>query len=251
MSAANPEPSASLLKHVAIIMDGNGRWAMQRRRPRAFGHQAGLKAVRKVIEAAVDNRVEFLTLFAFSSENWGRPQDEVSRLMQLFMTSLDKEVKRLHENGVKLRFIGDASRFPESMQAKMQKAEQLTSGNERLCVTVALNYGGYWDICQAARRACEDASPEMSLDAIFSPENIDRHLALRPVPPPDLLIRSGGDQRISNFLLWDIAYSELYFTQTLWPDFGKEEFSRAVKDYYKRQRRFGLTGQQVVSGVSS
>ncbi len=232
-------------QHVAIIMDGNGRWANQRNRPRVFGHSAGLKSLKKVIEACVSHRVLHLTLFAFSSENWGRPAGEVSRLMGLFMSALDKEVTALHDKGVKLRFIGDLDRFSSSLKKKMHQAEHKTAENQKLYVNFAVNYGGYWDICQAAKKLLERVQEgHLSVDEI-TPGDLSELMSLRPDPPPDLLIRSGGEQRISNFLLWDIAYSELYFTDTLWPDFNEQDFSDALVSYAARQRRFGLTGHQV------
>jgi undecaprenyl diphosphate synthase len=228
--------------HVAIVMDGNGRWAKRRRRPRSFGHQAGVKALRNTVKYCGRLGVAELTVFAFSSENWNRPQQEVSRLMELFMRALDKETRELHENGVRLRFIGDLGAFAPELQEKIRQAEQLTRDNDRMMLNVAVSYGGRWDIVQATRRIAQKA-----VDGHIQPEQIDdtlfaTHLSLGS--DPDLFIRTGGEMRISNFLLWHSAYTELYFSPALWPDFGPQEMDEAIVAYRSRERRFGLTGEQ-------
>ncbi len=232
-------------RHVAIIMDGNGRWAQRRGLPRTEGHRAGLKAVRKTIEQAAKRGVEILTLFAFSSENWRRPYTEVQTLLQLFQQALTRELPQLKENGIRLRIIGDRRRFSASLQEAIARAEEETKEGERLTLVVAASYGGRWDIVQAARRMAEQVaagalSPDQISEALF-----ERHLALAEFPEPDLFIRTGGEQRISNFLLWDLAYTELYFTETLWPDFDEKEFDRALEAFARRERRFGYTSEQL------
>lgn len=223
--------------HVAIIMDGNGRWARRRHRPRHAGHQAGVKSTRAVIEAAVRHGVRALTLFAFSSENWRRPPTEVSRLMELFVSTLGAEVQKLNENGVRLAFIGDRSAFSAKLQREMEKAMTLTADNTRLDLNVAVNYGGRWEIVNAARELAQRvAAGEITPDAIDD-DAFATHLA--DMTEPDLFIRTGGDQRLSNFLLWHLAYTELYFTNTLWPDFGPADFDAALAAYAGRERRFG------------
>jgi undecaprenyl diphosphate synthase len=231
--------------HIAIIMDGNGRWAKKRNRPRSMGHQAGLKALRTCIEQCVYLGVKTLTVFAFSSENWKRPAGEVSRLMELFLRALNKEVNELHQNGMGIRFIGDKSAFKPAIQEKMEEAEILTTDNTRMLLNIAVNYGGRWDITQAAR-SCARAVAAGKLKA----EDIDearfsQFLALAGSGDPDLFIRTGGEMRISNFLLWQAAYTEFYFTGTLWPDFDKAELDKAVLAFQSRERRFGQTSEQV------
>ncbi|MCB1887016.1 MAG: di-trans,poly-cis-decaprenylcistransferase [Rhodocyclaceae bacterium] len=232
-------------RHVAIIMDGNGRWARRRMMPRVAGHARGVESVRAVIRACIDQGVEFLTLFAFSSENWRRPADEVSFLMQLFLKSLQKELDRLHENGIRFRVIGDLERFDASLVQLIREAEARTAGNERLTLTIAANYGGRWDIMQAMERMLA-AEPERRSG--FSEEALSAHLTLAYAPEPDLFIRTGGEQRISNFLLWQLAYTELYFTETLWPDFDEQALGEAIRSYRKRERRFGRTSEQLKGG---
>ncbi|MBK1720925.1 isoprenyl transferase [Thiocystis violacea] len=231
--------------HVAIIMDGNGRWAKQRGLPRTAGHREGVKSVRAVVEESVRRGVETLTLFAFSSENWQRPRTEVNILMELFVSALRNEVKRLHENQVRLRIIGERSAFPEKLQHRIAEAEALTADNNRLNLQVAANYGGRWDIVQAARRMLADVQagrlqPEAIDEQVFA-----EHLSFPDLPEPDLFIRTGGEQRLSNFVLWQSAYAELYFTDTLWPAFNESAYGLALDDYARRQRRFGRTGEQV------
>ena len=226
-------------------MDGNGRWARQRGRPRTAGHREGVKSVRAVVEESVRRGVETLTLFAFSSENWRRPRTEVNILMELFMTALRSEVRRLNENGVCLRVIGERGAFPEKLQQRIAEAEALTADNTRLNLQVAANYGGRWDITQAARRLAVEVQ-----SGRLDPSQIDEHLlaerlSFPDLPEPDLFIRTGGEQRLSNFVLWQSAYSELYFSDVLWPDFDAAAYGQALDDYARRQRRFGLTGDQV------
>jgi undecaprenyl diphosphate synthase len=231
-------------RHIAIIMDGNGRWANQRFLPRVAGHSKGLETVRKVVEQCTLNGVEYLTLFAFSSENWRRPKDEVNFLMNLFFKALDKEVARLHDNNVRLRLIGDMSGFPENIQKRVEIAERLTENNTGLVLTIAANYGGRWDILNATRKALAhnpNIDPTMINEAWLHP-----HLAMSYAPEPDLFIRTGGEQRISNFLLWQLAYTEMYFTDTFWPDFDAKAFEDSLNWFRKRERRFGQTGLQIL-----
>lgn len=236
-----PETRA-IPRHVAIIMDGNGRWARQRRLPRVAGHRRGVETVREVIRACIERGVEYLTLFAFSSENWRRPPEEVSLLMQLFVVALEQEVTKLHENDIRFRLIGDRSRFDERLQRLIHDAERLTAGNTRLNLTIAANYGGRWDILQAANRMLAE-HPELVHG--FGEEDLAPYLSLHDAPEPDLFIRTGGEQRISNFLLWQLAYTELYFTETLWPDFDSEAFDAAIRWFQARERRFGRTSEQL------
>lgn len=236
-------------RHVAIIMDGNNRWARMRKLPGVAGHKAGVDSVRAVIEECGDLGIGHLTLFAFSSENWQRPADEVSGLMELFMTVLDRETRRMHKNGIRLQIIGERSRFSRRLQERMQAAEELTAGNTRLVLTVAANYGGRWDIAQACARLAEQAASGEVAYADINEEMVGQHICLSDIPPPDLCIRTGGEHRISNFLLWQFAYTELYFSDAFWPDFRKDEFAAAILDFTRRQRRFGLTGEQVEGKV--
>jgi len=239
--------AAKVPRHIAIVMDGNGRWAKARRRPRSFGHNAGRKAVRTVIEACLREGVQALTLFAFSSENWQRPQEEVGALMSLFLRALDKEVDELHEHGVRLRFIGDLAAFEEPLRQRMQAAMTHTAGNQSLQVNIAVSYGGRWDIVQASRQAAAAvASGELAV-AEISEDRLGQWMSLAELPPLDLFIRTGGECRISNFLLWQVAYAELYFTETLWPDFDQACLRQAIEDYARRERRFGRTGEQVAT----
>jgi len=234
-----------LPKHVAIVMDGNGRWAEARHRPRSFGHKAGVDAVRAVVEACMKRGIGVLTLFAFSSENWRRPQQEVSTLMDLFMRALDREVDGLHDNGVRLRFVGAREAFPVELQERMARVESRTMANAKLVMNVAVNYGGRWDIVSAARSLAQQARDGQIDPATIDEAAFHRNTQLADWPDPDLFIRTGGETRISNFLLWQIAYAELYFTDTLWPDFDAKAFDAALDDYRRRERRFGRTGAQV------
>jgi len=233
-------------RHIAIIMDGNGRWAQKRFMPRAVGHQAGVKTVRKIVEYCAQEGVEVLTLFAFSSENWRRPLEEVSLLMDLFRVTLQAEIKRLHQNNIRLRFIGDRSRFSEALQTLMVDGEAQTRGNTALTLVIAVNYGGRWDLCQAFRAVSQKiAAGELEAQDIDD-DLINRHLSTADLPEPDLFIRTGGEQRVSNFLLWQLAYTELYFTDLLWPDFSQQALAEAIASFKGRQRRFGHTGEQVL-----
>lgn len=234
-------------RHIAIIMDGNGRWAQKRFMPRAVGHQAGVKAVRKIVEYCAQQEIEVLTLFAFSSENWRRPQEEVSLLMNLFMATLQREIEKLHRNNIKLRFIGDRSAFSELLQAKMSEGEALTKDNTALTLVIAVNYGGRWDLCQAFQKVSEKMLAGELKKQDVTEQLINRYLSTAGLPEPDLFIRTGGEQRVSNFLLWQLAYTEMYFTATLWPDFNQNSIEDAIKSFKSRQRRFGLTGEQVRS----
>lgn len=236
-----------LPRHIAIIMDGNGRWAQQRGLMRHAGHKAGVKTVRSSVEQSVKHGIEVLTLFAFSSENWKRPKKEVSLLMDLFMVALQREVKRLKRNNVRLRIIGDRSAFSEKLQQRISVAEAETAGNDGLVLQIAANYGGRWDITQAVRRiAARVASGQLQPDHIDE-DLISSELSFKDLPDPDLFIRTGGEQRISNFMLWQSAYTELYFTDAYWPEFDAEAFDQAIAFYSSRQRRFGMTGEQLQS----
>ena len=234
-------------RHIAIIMDGNGRWAQKRFMPRAVGHQAGVKAVRKIVEYCAKHKVEVLTLFAFSSENWRRPEAEVSLLMGLFMTTLQSEINKLHRNNIRLRFIGDRTVFSDKLQQKMAEGEAQTQDNTALTLVVAANYGGHWDMCQAFQNVVEKMAAGELINQKISEELINQHLSTADLPEPDLFIRTGGEQRVSNFLLWQLAYTELYFTATLWPDFDQNSLEDAIKSFKSRQRRFGHTSEQVLN----
>jgi undecaprenyl diphosphate synthase len=228
-------------QHIAVIMDGNGRWAEQRGSNRSIGHRAGAKAVQIAIEFCLEQGIGSLTLFAFSSENWNRPQEEVSTLMKLFLRMLDTEIEELHRRGVRIRFIGQRSDFAPEIREKMIWAESLTVANTTLNLNIAGSYGGRWDIVNACRALLTSArNPED-----ITEESLGRHMALADQPDPDLLIRTGGDCRISNFLLWQMAYTEFWFTPTLWPDITRQELSQAVADFSGRERRFGLTSEQI------
>ena len=229
-------------RHVAIIMDGNGRWAKQRLLPRVAGHKRGAETVRATVRACVERGVEFLTLFAFSSENWRRPPEEVSFLMQLFAGALEQEIGKLHENGVRFKVIGDIAAFDSRLVRLIRDGEALTAANRRLTLTVAANYGGRWDVIQAVRRMLVERP---GLAAGFDEGDLAPYLSLNYAPEPDLFIRTGGEQRISNFLLWQLAYTELYFTNTLWPEFDAACLDRAIASYQQRERRFGRTSEQL------
>jgi undecaprenyl diphosphate synthase len=229
-------------RHIAIIMDGNGRWARQRHLPRVAGHRKGVEAVRSTVRACIESGVEYLTLFAFSSENWRRPADEVSILMQLFIRALEQEVTKLDSNEIRFRVIGDTSRFEARIRDLIASGEERTANNRRLTLTVAANYGGRWDIARATQKLLA-AQPEAARG--FAPEALDPYLAMAYAPEPDLFIRTGGEQRISNFLLWQLAYTELYFTDVLWPDFDARSLADAIASYQQRERRFGRTSEQL------
>ncbi|UXJ54207.1 polyprenyl diphosphate synthase [Pseudomonas citronellolis] len=236
---------AAVPRHVAIIMDGNNRWAKKRLLPGVAGHKAGVSAVRAVVKTCAEAGVEVLTLFAFSSENWQRPVDEVGALMELFLMALRREVRKLDENGIRLRIIGDRSRFHPELQAAMREAENLTAGNRGLLLQVAANYGGQWDITQAAQRLAREVQAGHLVPDDITPELIQGCLTTGDQPLPDLCIRTGGEHRISNFLLWQLAYAELYFSDLYWPDFKSAAMREALADYATRQRRFGKTSEQV------
>ncbi|WP_417533439.1 polyprenyl diphosphate synthase [Marinobacterium stanieri] len=238
-------PGRSMPRHIAIIMDGNNRWAKAQRLPGLAGHKAGVDSVRAVIECCVEQGVDALTLFAFSSENWKRPALEVKGLMQLFMRALSHEVRKLARHNIRLRIIGDVTRFSPDLQAKIHEAEALTAGNTGLTLNIAANYGGRWDITQAAQHLAQRC-----LDGDLTPDQIDEELlgscmALADLPAPDLCIRTGGEQRISNFLIWQMAYTEFYFTDCFWPEFGKQEMFAAMQSFLTRERRFGRTSEQL------
>lgn len=234
-------------RHIAIIMDGNGRWAVKKKMPRIMGHRAGVKTVRNVVEFCVKEKIEVLSLFAFSSENWRRPKKEVNMLMELFMGTLQSQVNKLDKNNIKLKIIGDKSAFSEKLQNKISQAEQQTENNMGLTLVIAANYGGHWDIAQAFQKiTAKIAAGELEAQDI-SEALISQHISTAGLPEPDLFIRSGGEQRISNFLLWQLAYTEFYFTDSLWPDFDQALLTKAINSFKSRQRRFGHTGEQIIN----
>jgi undecaprenyl diphosphate synthase len=239
-SSTKTVPDTGLMpKHVAIIMDGNGRWATKRFLPRVAGHVKGVDAVRGIVEACIKRDIQFLTLFAFSSENWRRPEEEVSLLMRLFVTALEKEVRKMHENNIRLKIVGDLSRFDAKLQVAIAEAQALTSTNTGLTVTICANYGGRWDIVQAVNKLAATGAESITEDMLAE------QLSMAYAPEPDLFIRTGGETRISNFLLWQLAYTELYFTDTFWPDFNAKALDEAIHSYQTRERRFGRTSAQV------
>lgn len=247
VSADIPVSADSRPRHVAIIMDGNNRWAKARRLKGVAGHKAGVNAVKAVVETCAREGVEVLTLFAFSSENWRRPQDEVSALMRLFLFALEREVKKLHRNNIRLRIIGDRTAFSPTLQEHMEKAEALTRDNTLMTLVIAANYGGHWDITQATRKVAEMARAGQIEPSDITDSLIQRHLSIGDLPMPDLMIRTAGEQRISNFMLWHLAYTELYFSPVYWPDFLEAEMREALRAYAGRQRRFGQTDDQIAS----
>lgn len=240
--------TGSIPKHIAIIMDGNGRWAQNRYLPRIAGHKQGVETVRGVIKACIERNIPYLTLFAFSSENWRRPTDEITSLMQLFLGALEQEITKLHENGIRFKVIGDLSKFEPKIIEFIQIGEQLTAKNTRLTFTIAANYGGRWDIMQAMRKMMAQST---KLPLNLDEENLMQYLSMSYAPEPDLFIRTGGECRISNFLLWQLAYTELYFTNTLWPDFDEHELELAIQSYQQRERRFGRTSEQLQMPISA
>ena len=238
-------------RHLAIVMDGSGRWARRRRLPRFAGHRAGVDAARAIVRACGERGIEVLTLFAFSSENWRRPPEEVEMLMGLFRTALEQEVRSLHEHNVRLQIVGERRMLNDMLLKRIDQAEELTRTNTGLRLIIAVNYGGRWDITQACRTiACRVRDGELDPDTI-TPEIVDASLSLSELPAPDLFIRTGGEMRVSNFLIWHLAYAELYFTDTLWPDFDSRSLDTALDAYASRQRRFGLTSEQVVQTDTS
>ena len=232
-------------QHVAIIMDGNGRWAKDRGEERTAGHKSGVQPIRDVVEAAAEVGVKYLTLYAFSTENWNRPQEEVNALMALLVDAIEKETKKLHENGVKLNAIGDISSLTQEVQHKLHEAMQLTAGNTGLTLTLALSYSARWEIIRAVKMCCSQATQGLLNINDISEDSFRSYLTTADMPDPELLIRTSGEQRISNFLLWQLAYTELYFTSTYWPDFGKQDFLAAISSYQQRERRFGKTSEQL------
>lgn len=234
-------PSSDLPKHVAIIMDGNGRWAKKRLMPRIAGHKTGVKSARMAVKVCAENDIAALTIFAFSSENWNRPRKEVDLLMDLFINSLREEAKSINENNIRMRIIGDRTAFSEKLQSRIAEVESLTENNTGMTLSIAANYGGRWDIVQAVQQLIASGVKSEDIDQAL----IEEKLTMADLPAPDLFIRTGGEHRISNFLLWQIAYTELYFTDTLWPDFSEQHLIEAFCDYAGRQRRFGKTGEQV------
>jgi undecaprenyl diphosphate synthase len=239
-------PREKLPRHVAIILDGNGRWAEHRNLPRFAGHRAGVETVRSIVQMSGELGIQALTLFAFSSENWRRPKKEVGLLMELFLSALEREVSKLHETGVRLRIIGDISAFPKKLQQRIHDSMAKTRDNQGLTLNIAANYGGKWDIVQAVRKLAEQVEAGTLSSRDIDEAAISEQLSLSELPEPDLFIRTGGEQRISNFLIWQLAYSELYFTHTLWPDFDREEYVKALQSFASRQRRFGQTGAQIL-----
>ncbi len=230
-------------------MDGNGRWARQQNRLRFWGHKRGVERVRSSVEACIDMGVEALTLFAFSTENWKRPQEEVSFLMDLFMSSLKREVKRLHKNGIRLRIIGDRSRFPEKLQSAIAESEELTKNNRTLSLNIAANYGGRWDITEATRQLCVEVAAGRVDPEQITQEMVQQKITLSDLPEPELFIRTGGEKRVSNFLLWQMAYCEFYFSDLFWPEFDRSALEDAVSSFGGRQRRFGRTSEQLGGGI--
>ncbi len=235
--------SGEIPNHIAVIMDGNGRWARKRFLPRVAGHKRGVETVRDLVKQCAILNVKYLTLFAFSSENWRRPEDEVSFLMGLFMDSLQREVTKLHENNIRLILIGDRSKFSAELVAQIKQAEKLTAKNTGLTLTIAANYGGRWDILNATNQMVSKNPNKTD----FTEEDLTPHLAMHYASEPDLFIRTGGEKRVSNFLLWQLAYTEFYFTDTLWPDFDEKAFQLAIQSYQQRERRFGRTSEQLAS----
>ena len=229
----------SLPKHIAIIMDGNGRWAKKRFLPKILGHRSGVEATRKIVQHCAKNNIQVLTLFAFSSENWQRPSEEVGYLMELFLTNLQQEVKALHKNNIQMRFIGDRSRFNDLLQNKMREVEELTQTNTGMVLIIAIDYGGQWDICQSVRCLAEEVERGNLKSSEITAKKIAAKLAFSDLPDPDLFIRTSGEIRISNFMLWQLAYSELYFTDVLWPDFDEVELDKALTHFANRERRYG------------
>lgn len=241
--------ASALPRHIAIVMDGNGRWAQRQGLPRTAGHRAGAQTVRRIVEAAHERGIGTMTLFAFSSENWRRPASEVSVLMELFIATLRKETERLHENNIRLRLIGELTAFPRKLQHYIRRAEALTADNTGLNLVIAANYGGRWDVLQAVRQLlCEVQAGQLDPRAL-SQDALSRYISLGDLPEPDLFIRTGGEQRLSNFLLWQMAYTELYFTDRLWPEFDAADLDRALAFYAGRQRRFGRVPEQVESNA--
>lgn len=237
-------------RHIAIVMDGNGRWARAKHLPRFIGHKKGVEAVRDIVKQCAKLEVECLSLFAFSSENWKRPEEEIKNLMSLFMMALEREAKALARNNVQLKIIGDLSQFSEKLQKKIKQVERLTTDSNGLKLFVAANYGGRWDITNSVKEVCHEVKSGDLSEDLLTENDISARLSTNGIPDPDLFIRTGGEKRISNFLIWQMAYTELYFTDVLWPDFDEEELNKAIMDYSSRQRRFGKTSEQVMADKS-
>jgi len=240
-------PSHTVPRHIAIVMDGNGRWAKRQKRPRFWGHKRGVERVRSTVEYCLNNNIEALTLFAFSTENWKRPKDEVSFLMDLFLSSLKREVKKLHKGGIRLRIIGDISQFSEKLQQTINEAEELTKDNRKLALNIAANYGGRWDITEAVRKIALKVEYGDIKSADITEDMLHQQISLNDLPEPDLFIRTGGEQRVSNFLLWQLAYCEFYFSDLYWPEFDRDALEQAVISFGGRQRRFGRIEEQLQS----
>jgi undecaprenyl diphosphate synthase len=238
---------ADLPQHIAVIMDGNGRWAKRNGLPRVAGHRRGVDAVKELVKNCARRQIPYLTLFAFSSENWNRPSTEVKLLLELLTSVLESEVRKLHQNDVCLRIIGNLSRFSPRVQLLIRNAEELTCANSSLNLTVAVNYGGRWDVTQACRQIAQQVADGNIAPASISSDTVARNMSTSELPEPDLFIRTGGERRISNFLLWQLAYTELHFTDTLWPDFDDDDLAKAVESFAHRQRRFGQTSEQVTA----
>jgi len=241
----------SIPYHVAIVMDGNGRWANKRFLPRTAGHREGVKAVRHTIEACANAGIKVLTLFAFSSENWKRPKTEVMSLMDLFVSSLEKEVDKLNENGVRLKFIGDRTQFSQKLQDKIEESEQITANNQDFLLNIAANYGGRWDVVQACKNICQKVQEQQLKIEDITEKEFAKHLSTNALPDPDLFIRTAGEQRISNFLIWQMAYTEFYYTDVFWPEFDAQQLHLAIEEFSQRKRKFGLTQEQVEANSSA
>ena len=246
MSLKNKIDTTRLPGHIAIIMDGNGRWARQRGKDRIFGHQQGVNSVREVIESATELRVKYLTLYAFSTENWGRPDDEISALMGIMVQSLNNETDTMIRNNIRLQAIGDVNRLAEDVRRRLYETIDLTAGSDGLTLIIALSYSSRWEILNATRKLAEDVKSGKLEATEIGEKDFEKYLTTYGIPDPELMIRTSGELRISNFLLWQLAYTELYFTELLWPDFGKEEFYKAIIDFQRRERRFGKTSEQVL-----
>jgi undecaprenyl diphosphate synthase len=242
------EDSQQRPKHIAIIMDGNGRWAKNRHQPRFMGHRAGVKSVEKIVKHCVNRQVEVLSLFAFSSENWRRPSKEVTLLMELFAVALKQQTRRIHKNNARLRVIGDISKFSINLQKQIREAQKVTEKNTGLTINIAANYGGRWDITQSVRTLANRISEGSLSPDDITEDHISQGLSTADLPEPDLFIRTGGEQRVSNFMLWQMAYTELYFTDTLWPDFDEQVLDTAIISFTRRERRFGKTSEQLKDG---
>lgn len=247
MSLKEQLDKARIPLHVAVIMDGNGRWAKQHGKERIFGHENGVKSVKETVEAAAEIGVKYLTLYAFSTENWNRPESEVSGLMELLVSAIHQETPTLLKNNIRLMKIGNSERLPESCRREFEEAMEKTSGNTHMTLIIALSYSSKWEIVEAVKKIADKAKSGEIDPSSITEATIDQHLQTAGIPDPELMIRTSGEQRISNYLLWQLAYSELYFTEKMWPDFRKEDFFEAIADYQNRERRFGKTSEQLVN----